>query len=355
VAAVAALGALIACGDDAAGPGEPPAFAPTAPALLSTGSPTKDEDPSVIRARDGSMVVAWFSDRGGTAGDIYITRATDGSGWAPAVRVTTSVDGDFYPQLFQDATGTFHLVWFRWYALGRGHILHNTSTSALAWDPADEDTVTTDPGVDDWVPSVTGAGDSLVVFFVSRERDAIDTTATVYMTSRGPAQPDWTAPLPVPGANSPTEHDHLPFAAWTGGEYTLVWVRHDTSQPAPWLNPPPDSHLYVATSATGASWSAAAPVTNEAAPIIHVFPALYPRSSGAWSLVWLSTRAGAPAVFELPLANLGVYPTGIVENTLLPPGYSHRVAATSTPTVSLGAWVQGPEGAQDIYYRFFAD
>jgi hypothetical protein len=37
----------------------------------------------------------------------------------------------------------------------------------------------------------------------------------------------------------------------------------------------------------------------------------------------------------------------------LPEGYSHRVAATSTPGVYLGVWVQGPEGAQDIYYRFF--
>ena len=38
----------------------------------------------------------------------------------------------------------------------------------------------------------------------------------------------------------------------------------------------------------------------------------------------------------------------------LPPGYSHRIAATTTPGIYLGVWVQGPEGAQDIYYRFFA-
>ncbi|HEU4388934.1 MAG TPA: hypothetical protein VFV34_14130, partial [Blastocatellia bacterium] len=42
-----------------------PAFEPTDPILLSTGSPTKDEDPSVLRANDGSLYVAWFSDRGG--------------------------------------------------------------------------------------------------------------------------------------------------------------------------------------------------------------------------------------------------------------------------------------------------
>jgi hypothetical protein len=349
------LGAVLACSDDGNGPGEPPAFAPTAPALLSIGSPTKDEDPSVIRTRDGSMVAAWFSDRGANAGDIYITRTTNGANWAPAVRVTTSADGDFYPQLFQDAAGTFHLVWFRWYAFERGHIMHNASASALTWNPADEDTVTTAADVDDWVPSVTGAGDSLLVFFVSNVRDAVNVTNEIYMTSRPPGGGAWRSPVKVPGVNSATEHDHLPFAAWTESEFTLVWVRHDTSQPSPWLNPPPNSQLYIATSPTGAVWSAPTPVTNEAAPIVNVFPQLYRRQDGAWRILWLSSRAGAPAVFELPLANAGVYPTGIVGNTDLPPGYSHRVAPTPTPGVYLGAWVQGSVGAEEIYYRFYAN
>ena len=47
-------------------------FKPTATQLLSIDSPTKDEDPSVVRGRDGTLFVAWFSDRGGNA-DIYIT------------------------------------------------------------------------------------------------------------------------------------------------------------------------------------------------------------------------------------------------------------------------------------------
>lgn len=346
--------ACVSCGeiDDGMNPGGV-VFKATAPTLLSTGSPTKDEDPSVIRAHDGSMVVAWFSDRDGS-GDIYITRTQDGVTWAPAVRVTTSIDGDFYPQLYQDAQGTFHLVWFRWYALNRGHILHNTSANALTWDPGLEDTVTTDAGVDDWVPSVTGAGDSLLVFFVSDERDAINPTSEIYVTSRR-GQGAWTSPVPVPGINSATEHDHLPFAARVGAGYTLVWVRHDTSQPAPWLNPPPTSHLYVSTKPDGSPWLAAAAITNDAGPVVNVFPEIYRRQNGAWTIAWLSTRLGPAKVFELPLANVNMYPTGIRENASLPPGYSHRIAPTPTPGVYLGAWVQGPEGSQEIYYRFFED
>jgi len=37
----------------------------------------------------------------------------------------------------------------------------------------------------------------------------------------------------------------------------------------------------------------------------------------------------------------------------LPDGYSHSIVPTATPGVCLGVWVQGPEGSQDIYYRFF--
>src|SRR6185436_2214155 len=62
-------------------------FKPTAVQLLSIDSPTKDEDPSVIRARDGTLFVAWFSDRNGNP-DIYITSSNNGADWTPAVRVT---------------------------------------------------------------------------------------------------------------------------------------------------------------------------------------------------------------------------------------------------------------------------
>jgi len=58
-------------------------------------------------------------------------------------------------------------------------------------------------------------------------------------------------------------------------------------------------------------------------------------------------------VFEIPVANVTQYPLGRFENTHLVAGYSHRIAATSTPGVSIGVWVDGPEGAQDIYYRLF--
>src|SRR5262249_32814693 len=69
-------------------------FAATEPALLSTGSPNNDEDPSVLLSSDGTLFVAWFSDRGGNS-DIYVTSTSDGLTWATPSRVTTDSGGDF--------------------------------------------------------------------------------------------------------------------------------------------------------------------------------------------------------------------------------------------------------------------
>ena len=328
-----------------------PKFKPGSTQLLSAGSPTKDEDPSVIRAHDGRLFVAWFSDRGGNP-DIYVTSTRDGSDWTSPVRVTTSSDGDFAPSLLQGDNGTFHLVWFRWDAPLHGHIWYNTSPDGLTWDQRSETQITTGLDVDDWVPTITQASDgTLLVFFVSIKRNAANPTNDIYVVRRHPGEAIWDAAVPVTGINSATEHDHLPFAARTGDRITLVWVRTDTTQALPWLNSKSD--LFYATSVDGLSWSNPSRITNTAGNVANLFPGLFASLEGEWFLVWLSTRPGEPKVFELPLADVVQYPLGLIKNKKLRAGYSHRSAPTSTSGVFIGVWVEGPEGAQDIYYRFF--
>lgn len=116
------------------GPSAPPVVVvggtATPPTLLSTNSPTKDEDPSVLRARDGSLYIAWFSDRGGRS-DIYVSRSVDKATWSSPVRVTSSPFSNFYPNLLQGAAGTLHLVWFEWVSLSVGQIRHSTSVNGV--------------------------------------------------------------------------------------------------------------------------------------------------------------------------------------------------------------------------------
>ena len=344
------LGAVVGCSDDATDSGAEPRFAATAPQILSTGSPTKDEDPSVLRARDGSMFVAWFSDRGG-AGDIYVVQSESQNNWSDPVRVTLDPGGDFYPTLVQDGAGTFHLTWFRWYAYFRGHIMHSTSPDGIHWNVADEESVTTDPDIDDWLPTPAFANDgTMFIYFVSELRGTANPTSEIYVTSKGPSDIAWSDPDTVASINSATEHDQLPFVARSGSGFTMAWVRHDTSEPIPYQNP--KSQLFIATSTNGTAWSAPLQVTHDAGNVVHLFPQIF-GSGASQSVLWLSNRDGAVKVYELLLSEAGQYPARVRESTALPPGYSHRIAATSTSGVFLGAWVQGPEGTQDVYYRFF--
>jgi hypothetical protein len=350
-----ALCLFAACSDDSSTSTPPPEprYTPTAPAVLSTGSPTKDEDPTVLLARDGSIVVAWFSDRGGN-NDIYITRSSRGTEWAEPVRVTVSPDGDFYPNLIQDSNGVFHLAWFRWYALNRGHIWYNRSSDPLSWNTNNEVQVTTTLEVDDWVPSIAQSPDSLRIFFVSEARGTANSTNEIYYASSPLDSVAWDDGRAFP-RNHPFLHDHLPFAAWTGGALELVWVRHDTSQPAPWLNPPPTSEIDYAFTNDGVTWSGEYLVTFDVPQTVHVFPGLYRRHGGEWRIVWTTLRTGSLQVVELAVDDSHLYPSALIVNSKVSPGYSHRITRTPVDGLYFGAWVQGPDGAQDIHYRFYQD
>lgn len=324
---------------------------PNQPTLLSVDSPTKDEDPFVLLAHDGTLVVAWFSDRGGNS-DIYITTTKNGRDWTPPTRVTTNAGGDFYPNLYQDAQGLFHLTWFRWSAFYVGHIMYNTSVDGVTWNTATEVQATNEPNVDDWVPTITGTNDgTILIYFVSKARNANNPQNDIYLAVKKPAAVAFDPVVPVTTINSTTMHDHLPFAARTGATVYLVWERHDLSQETPWLNPKSD--LFYASSADGKTWAAPVKITNDAGNVVHLYPALYADQQQQWSVLWLSTRTGPPQVFELSLSQLAAYPLAATANGSLPEGYSHRIAPTTVPGLYIAVWVQGPEGAQDIYYRFF--
>jgi hypothetical protein len=344
---------LTACGggNDSVTPAPttPGRYQATSTKLLSTSSPTKDEDPFVILAKDGSIVVAWFSDRGGNS-DIYIARCDKGTTWSDPVRVTVNPDGDFYPSLTQDANGMFHLTWFRWHALNRGNIWYNQSADPLVWDPANEKQVTTTPNVDDWVPCLAQTPDSLRVFFVSTARDTVHNTADIYYAS---SSIDSVAfgPARLFVNNSRFSNDNLPVAAWTGSQLDVVWMRYDTSQSLPWLAP--KSELCYAFSNNGVDWSGEFLLTFDAGNVQHVFPALYQRSNHEWRLLWTTTRSGSPQVVELPLPQIFSYPNGLIVNNHVGAGYSHHLTRTPVNDLYFGAWVNGPDGAQDIYYRFY--
>lgn len=345
-AILATLSGLLGCKRHPTQPTDPlEGVTATPAAVLSTGSPTKDEDPSVLLASDGTVYVAWFSDRGGNP-DIYLTSTKDRVTWTAPLRISSGPHGDFYPNLLQDSHGVLHLVWFQWVAPFLGQIRHSSSSNGTTWTP--EEPVTTEFLSDDWLPTVAeGPDGSLLVYFVAAKRPG-NATNQIFLAVKRPNHGAWDPPVSL-SVNSPTEHDQLPFVARTGPtELTLVWVRYSVADSDFITNPRSD--LYTAQSADGVTWSSPVRLTTDGRGQ-NLFPQIYRRHDASWWILWLATRNGTQTQYELPLANAARYPTGLVSNPFLPTGYSHRLTATPASGEYLAAWVQGATGVQDIYYR----
>jgi hypothetical protein len=152
------------------------------------------------------------------------------------------------------------------------------------------------------------------------------------------------------GVNSSAEHDHLPSATRVGSQVALAWVRHDTSNPLPWLNTKSD--LYYATSGDGLAWSTPVRVTNHAGRVANLFPSFYASEAHGPHIVWLGTQSGLPEIFEQATGRVGQFPNGVT-TVDLDAGYSHKIVWTGSQDVYLGVWVSGPDGAQDVSFRFF--
>ena len=186
----------------------PPAgrFAATAAAALSASSPTRDEDPSILRTRDGAMCVAWFSDRDAGNQEIYVAQSADSTAWSGPTRITNHPGGDFYPNLMQDDSGAIHLTWFRWSALFVGQIMHKSTRGDCAQLAQSAETpVTQTAAVDDWVPAITQAANgNWLVYFVSNKRNVATNNNDIYVSTKAPADTAWSVPAPLAGINSAT-------------------------------------------------------------------------------------------------------------------------------------------------------
>jgi hypothetical protein len=327
-------------------------FAPGPKTLLSDNNPNDlDEDPSVRAAADGSLIIAYFSSRNGNP-DLYLRRTFDGVTWTET-RITTSPAADYYPSLSQDETGRFHLAWFRWTAFQVGSVWYNSTLDPTSWDPSNEEQVTTAANVDDWVPSLakTASGDLLIAFASEKRNPA--SHSELYLSKKPAGQSAWLAALPIAALESATEDDTLPVLTRTGATLTLDWVRCAPGGTPPCLSGSAD--LYRASSNDGATWSAPETLTSDAADTTaDTLPSSYFDSQGTGWLLWVSAPAGTNgAVVEAPLLGSAASPVSRPELE----GYSPHVAATPTPGVYLGAWVEQVDSDpnhKDVFYRFFA-
>lgn len=334
-------------------PGDADVFTPGAKVLLSSDNPDSlDEDPCVLAGADGSLLIAYFSQRNGNP-DLYVRRTTNGVDWTEA-RITTNAAGDYYPQLTQDETGRFHLTWFRWTAFQVGAVWYSNTLDPMSWDETSEEQITNTPAVDDWIPTLakTKTGD-LVVTFASAKR-VPSQGSELFLVRKVAGSTYWSNPEQLTTLGSTTQDDTLPVVTRMGDALDLVWVRCTPGGAIPCLSESAD--LFHSTSADeGLSWSAPEPITSDTPDTTaDTLPSLYRDDAGSWTVVWIHAPPSSPGeAVELPFENLAATP---VPNPIFE-GYSPHAALTATPGVFLGAWVESDptdQNKKDVYYRFFS-
>ncbi|MEZ4364796.1 MAG: hypothetical protein R2939_00745 [Kofleriaceae bacterium] len=340
----------------------------------------QDEDPAVAVDADGNLLAMWYSNRESTiAGQldkqVFAIRSTDAVTWSDAVQVSQGVAGadwGFAPTLAIAPDGAAHAVWWNMHLLpdgctpmvsctGNANTLWSASAAdQISWSAPPEQVTS---GLGDWLPSlvidrVSGTR-HLLFAAVARRADGTpdvgETTSRLFVITRTAS--GWGAVVPLVGVNAEGYHHSYPFAAQRAdGRYLLTWTRWPIGAagggPLDVLTTD-QSETMVAESDDGVAWTSVRSISEPAGSETDVFPSLFGDPvSGAWWVVWVTTD-GAPQGHTVELPWAGTYPADRVLRPELA-GYSPRAAATATPGVRWGVWVEGTEPTQRVRSRFFA-
>jgi hypothetical protein len=285
-----------------------------------------DDDPTLLRAQDGSYYLVFISDRSGNS-DLWATHSSDGLAWSTPQQITTNPDDDQYPTLVQTSDGKFHLSWalFQTSAPYTTHLYYAESTDGLTW-PSGAQTALTSGLVGDKAPHMIIVGTSeLRVYFSSGQRNPSNTANDDLLVMRSPdSGTTWGAPVLIPELSSATQIDRFPWVVQVAStEFDIVFNRQDADNLFD-----PTSDVFFAVSTDGLTWSSPAQVTSDPSDQI---PDLWPNFIYApvakqWYASWTSTAFYPGGITVMPAG--GAYPAQAMDlhPSLGIEGWSTRVA-----------------------------
>jgi len=344
--------------------------------FLTTGNLNgNDDDPSVAMDPQGNIHVVWFSDRDGTK-DLYAVHSTAidlASGtitWSSPIHITDNAaaqfppptQGDEFPSLFIDSSGTHHLAWHRIDLSNQSHILYARSDgTATGWAAATVVPVTTGANFDRFANVVRVSATDLRIFFVSHTRVAPTGKDGIFVAKSIDNGATWGAPAEVATLNSSTEQTSLPtILRLPNGLFTATFQRWKLNPSNDVLDPTND--IFYGESNDGDNWTASQVTSDPADNQNDLAPSFFFDHSGTARLVWGSTAFGDPAgdIVQMKVSDRASFPNLTSRLTSTPglPDHSPKIVAMTIngQQVFVMIWVriQTPPHNQVVYRVFSA-
>ena len=309
----------------------PPDYKTTTPILI-TDIEGNNEDPFLLRAKDGTIYLVWFSERSGNA-DIYMKTSKDGKIWSEhTVIIKGGGASNFYPSLAQTKDGKFHLTWFCIDAKSKTFsICYTNSDNGRKWSKTQA--ITPRHKGYNWVPTIVAARDGSIWIAFSSGRTG---NKDVFVVQSKDGGKTWQKPIQV---TKHKNHDDLPnIAQKPDGSFLVVWTNY-VPEKADYLSKTAD--IYYATSKDGKIWSGPIAITKN--DYTDTIPEIFSNlDQSEFFVAWCSPNG----TWDLPLSDLKAEPKHLLGSK--PGGYSPRVLPL-TDTDYLVAWTGSNKKGKQIY------
>ncbi|MBN2240076.1 MAG: exo-alpha-sialidase, partial [Dehalococcoidales bacterium] len=200
---------------------------------------------SICTASDGTLWIAWESDRSGNYDIWYKTSSDNGKTWSSEFQLTTDTSNDLGPDIYQTTDGD---VWVFWYSYRSGNFdiwYTITNDGGISWADPVQFTFNTD---EDMQPSVTQTSDGrLLVTWSSLRSENWDIW---YRESTNDGL-SWSYPIRI---TTDSELDMEPsIIQMNDGQIWIVWASYRSGHFEIWQKSSNDN---------GQTWSSANQITN---------------------------------------------------------------------------------------------
>ena len=250
-----------------------------------TFSESGAEDPSIIQAADGNVWIMWIDKAGSDRAHLWYAKSSDGQSWSEPFQITEGQIGNhYYPSLAQTSDGTLCVAWFSDRS-GNADIWFSYTKDGTRWSSPCQ--VTVDRGWD-WAPSLMEAPDkSLWLAWASDRAGSKD----IWMSTTGDRE-NWSPPRKL-DVNS-KDNDDFPCLGPKGSDgVVLTWSRHDFKRGQAWNTAFSDqsSEVYFAISKDGKEWTPPEPLTQN--NLVDLLSSQCPANEeGSTLIAWTSSATG---------------------------------------------------------------